>query len=81
MCRYAHVASGPRQALVLTVRYVFLGVRVDVLLCQPEVDDVDYVLVLHAQPPDQEILWFYVAVDQLSTVDYLYPLKLKRWNV
>ena len=48
---------------MLPVSYMLLRVRVYVLLRQPEVNDVDDVLVLHAQPSNEEILWFYIAVD------------------
>lgn len=60
----AHVARRARQALVLAVRDVLLGLRVDVLLGQAKVDDVDGVLPLAARPPNQEVLRLHVAVDE-----------------
>ena len=44
---YAHVPSCTGQRLVLAVRYVLLRIRVDVLLREAEVDDVDNVLEMY----------------------------------
>lgn len=68
----AHVARRARQALVLAVRDVLLGLGVDVLLGQAEVDDVDGVLPLGARAPHQEVLGLHVPVDEALGVDVLH---------
>lgn len=73
----AHVARCARQALVLAVWDVLLGFRVDVLLGQPEVDDVDRVLPLAARPPDQEVLGLHIAVDEALGMHVLHARDLR----
>ena len=68
----AHVARRARQALVLAVGDVLLGLWVDVLLGHAEVDDVDGVLPLGARPAHQEVLRLHVPVDQAPCVDKLH---------
>lgn len=46
MCVDAHVSGGACETLVFPVGYVFMGLWVDVLFGQPEVDDVDDVGLL-----------------------------------
>jgi hypothetical protein len=48
----AHVSGGPRQALVFSVRNVFVGVDVDVELGQTEVDDVDHLVASQRRSTD-----------------------------
>ena len=76
----AHVAGGARQALVLPVGDVFLGLGVDVLLSQAEVDDVDGVLALGPRPAHQEVLRLHVPVDQAPRVDKLHTGDLVRYR-
>lgn len=57
---------------MLAVRDVLLGLGVDVLLGQAEVDDVDGVLPLAAWAPHQEVLGFHVAVDEALGVHILH---------
>ena len=72
----AHVSGSTSQALVLTVRYVFVSERVDVLLGQAKVNDVDSVLVGCPKPPHQEILWLHVAVNEVFAVHILQSCNL-----
>lgn len=73
VCVDAHVAGSARQALVFSVGDVFLGLGVDVLFGQAEVDDVDGVLPLAARSTHQEVLGFNVPVDQTAGVNELHP--------
>ena len=70
----AHVARGARQTLVFPIRDVLVRLRVDVLLREAEVDDVDRLLSLVRLPPDQEVLGFDVAVDEMLLVNELHPM-------
>lgn len=57
---------------MLAVRDVLLGLGVDVLLGQPEVDDVDGVLPLGPRTAHQEVLGLHVAVDEALGVHVLH---------
>lgn len=72
VCVDAHVSSGSGQALVFSVRDVFLGLRINVLLRQAKVYDVNGVLPLGARSAHQEVLGFHVSIDQASRVDKLH---------
>lgn len=72
----AHVSRCARQALVLPVRDVFFGLRVNVFFGQTKVYDVDCVLPLAAWPPNQKVLRFDIAVYQALGVDILHPCYL-----
>ena len=63
MCVYAHVSSGARQALVFSVGYVFVGLRVYVGFGQAEVDYVYDVLAACRVATDQKVFWLHVTVD------------------
>lgn len=76
VCVDAHVSCGPCQALVLAVRDVFFGLRVDVLFGQAKINDVDGVLPLAPWPPHQEVLWFDVSVDEAFGVNVFHPCDL-----
>ena len=71
----AHVPRGAGQAFVLPVWNVFVGVGVDVLLGQAEVDDVDDFVLLGRGATDQEVLRLDVSVDQMLGVDVLHQVK------
>ena len=72
----AHVACRSRQTLVLPVGNVLVGLRVNVLLGQAKVDDVDGVLVFAGLPSDEKILRFDVTVDQVLTMYIFYSVEL-----
>jgi len=55
MCVDAHVSDGAREVLVLAVVDVTTGLRVDVLLGQPEVDHVNDVTVAVGQTAHQTV--------------------------
>lgn len=76
-----HVAGGPCETLVLPVRNVFFGLGIDVLFSQAKVDDVDDVLLLVPLPPDEEVLWLHVSVDEVLGVDVLNPGELRSGEV
>lgn len=78
MCIDAHIPSGSGQTLVFPVRDVFLGLRIDVFLCQAKVYDVNGVLPFGARSSHQEVLRFNVSIDQTSRVDELHAGYLKR---
>lgn len=56
------ITSSSRQVLVLTVRDVEVGLRVAVLLCQTEVDDIDLISTLAY--PHQEVVGLDVTMDE-----------------
>lgn len=72
----AHVTRRARQAFVFPIRYVFVRLQVYVLFGQSEIDDVDYLLSFGCAPPYQEVLRLDVAVDQMPTMNVLYPMEL-----
>ncbi len=72
MCVDTHVASRAGQTLVLAVRYVLVGLRVDVGLGEAEVDDVHNVLATRRIAPDEEVLRLDVAVDQVLGMHVLH---------
>ena len=61
---------------MLAVGYVFVGERVNVFLGQAKVNDIDCVLVRSPKPPHQEILRFYVAINEVFTVHVLQSCNL-----
>lgn len=65
----AHVSGSACEALVLTIRNVFIGQRVNVLLSQPKVNDIHCVLIGHPCPPHQEVFWLHVPVDQVLAMN------------
>lgn len=76
MCVNAHVARRPSQTLVLPVWDVFFGLGVYIFFGQTKVNDVDGVLPLASGPPDEEVLGFYISVDQTLGVHILHPCYL-----
>lgn len=62
---------------MLAIWDVLLSLRVDVLLGQPKVDDVDGVLPLAARPPNQEVLGLHVTVDEALGVHVLHARDLR----
>lgn len=74
----AHVTRRARQAFVFPIRYVLVRLQVYVLLGQPEVDDVNDLLPLGCVPSYQEVLRLDVTVDQVPTVNVLYPMELRK---
>ena len=73
----AHISGGTRKALVLTIRDVFLCLRVHVLLGQTEVDDVYNVLVRCAVASHEKILRLDIAIYQVFAVHVLDASNLK----
>ncbi len=73
----AHVSGGAGERLVFPVRDVFVRLRVDVLLGEPEVDDVADVLLLVGLAADEEVLRLHVSVDEVLTVHVLHPRQLQ----
>ena len=71
MCVDAHVSGSSGEALVLAVWYVFVGERVNVLLCQAKVNDIDCILVGGSEPSHEEILRLHVAIDEVFTMHVL----------
>lgn len=63
---------------MLPVGNVFFGFRVDVLLGQSKVYDVDDVLLLVALPADEEVLRLDVAVDEVLGMHVLHPRDLQK---
>ena len=60
---------------------MLLGIWVNVLLSQTQVNQVDDVLVLHAQPTYQEVLGLHVTVHQLTAVQHFDTLQLGEWEL
>lgn len=77
----AHISSSSSQALVFSVRDVFLGLWVDVFFCQTKVYDVDGVLPFGARSSHQEVLRLHVSIDQASCVDKLHTSYLQRKHI
>ena len=50
---------------MLPIRYVPAGLRVNVLFGQAKVNDVNDAVVPCTRPPNEEVLWFDVTVDQM----------------
>lgn len=78
VCVDAHVARRPRQAFVFPIGYVFVRLQVYVLFGQSEVNDVNDLLPFCCAPSDQEVLRLDVPVDQVPTVNVLYPMELRK---
>jgi len=77
MCIDAHVPSGPRQVLVVPVRDVFIGLRVNILLRETKVDDVDGTLLAGDVSTNQEVLRLDIAEYQLLSVYVLHSGELR----
>jgi len=63
------VSCGAGEILVLPVGNVKVGVGVTKFLREAEIDDINYVFVL--ADAHQEVVWFDIAMDEISTVDIL----------
>lgn len=74
----AHVTRRARQAFVFSIRYMLVRLHVYVLFGQSEVDDVNDLLPFVCASSYQEVLRLDVAVDQVSTVNVLYPMELRK---
>lgn len=59
------------------VRYVFFGFRVNVLLCQSKVYDVNDVLFLVALPADKEVFRLDISVDEVLRMHVLHARYLQ----
>ena len=68
----AHVPSRPAQTLPFPVRDVLLRLRVSILLCHTEVDDVDEVSVLRPRSADEKVIRLDVPVDEVRVMDSLH---------
>mmetsp|Transcript_17046 Transcript_17046/g.26332 ORF Transcript_17046/g.26332 Transcript_17046/m.26332 type:complete len:339 (-) Transcript_17046:210-1226(-) len=66
------VASSTGERLVILVGDVLSGLGISVALSQPEVDDVDNVLLLAVA--DEEVVGLHIAVDKVVIVQKLEPL-------
>lgn len=62
---------------MLPVGNVFFGFRVDVLLGQSKVYDVNDVLLLIALPANEEVLWLHIPVDEVLGMHILHPRDLQ----
>ena len=51
---------------------MLLCLGVSILLSHTEIDNVNYISSLRPWSPDQEIVWFDVAIDEVLFVDGLY---------
>lgn len=58
------ISCGAGEAIPFLLRYVLASARVLVAFRKSKVDDIDRVPV--SPFPDEEVLWFYVAVDDSS---------------
>lgn len=59
------------------VRYVFFGFRVNVLLRQSKVYDVNDVLFLIALPANKEVFWLDISVDEVLRMHVLHSRYLQ----
>ena len=76
MCIDAHVSCSPCQALVLSVRNVFVGVWVNILLRKAKVDDKYRVPLWARRTADKKILRLNIAINQQLRVDVFHTLNL-----
>ena len=60
---------------------MLLGIGINVLLCKSQVNQVDDILVLHAEPTYQEVLRLHVPVHQLPAVQHFDTLQLGEWEL
>jgi len=77
MCVDAHVACSACQALVFTIRYMLVCLRVDIFLCESKVNNVNDVASLRRLAADEEILRLNVTIDQMLGVYILHPCYLE----
>lgn len=77
----AHITRCARQTLVFPVRYVFVRLQVYVLFGQSEIDDVDNLFPFGCASSYQEVFRLDITVDQMPTMNVLYPMKLWRSNI
>lgn len=71
-----HVSGSTGQRLAFAIRDMLLGLRIAVLLCHTEVDDVDHVCCLGVRSANKEVVWFYVSIYEVLLMNSLYPGKL-----
>ena len=74
MCVYGGVSRRAGQVLTITVGDVLARLRVTESLGQAEVNHVHVVLFL--ANANEEVVWFDVAVQEMTRVDELYALQL-----
>ena len=80
MCVDACVSGSPGEVLVFSVRDVLMCACVTVLLGKAKVYDVDKVALL--SQAHEEVVRFYISVDEVLGVDVLYSadLGVDRWK-
>jgi len=71
---YRGVSSGTCEVLTITVRNVLSSFGVSKALGETEIDDVNVVLLL--SNTNQEVVWLYVTVKEVTRVHELNSLKL-----
>ena len=81
MCVNAHVTRGACQALVFTIRNVFVCLWVNVLLRKSKVDDMNDVAALGRLATDEKVLRFHVTIDQMLRMHILHPRYLKECKI
>lgn len=65
MCINGHISCCSSKALVFSVRYMFLGFRINVLLGQSKVYYVDDVFFLISLPANEKILWLDISINEI----------------
>jgi hypothetical protein len=65
MCIDAHVSDSAREVLVFAVADVTTRLRINVLLGQPKVHDVDDVRHLLGESTYQAVFWFDITVNDM----------------
>ena len=76
----AHIAGRPSKTLVLPVGDVLISLRVDVLLSQTKVDDMDNVIPLRRLTSNEKVLRLHVSVDQVFAVRVFHTRNLNTEN-
>lgn len=72
-----HITRRSSKTLVFPIRYVFIRIQIYVLFGQSKIDYMNNLFPLSRTSSYQEILWLDITINQVSTVDVLYPMELK----
>jgi len=69
MCVDAHVPSGAGETLVFPVGYVLVSDGIDVLFGEAEVLYVNDIVLFARRPTNQEVLRFYISINETLGMD------------
>lgn len=76
MCIDTHISCCTRETLSLSIRNMLLRLWITVLFCHTKIDQVDHIRICRSWSSNQEIIRFYISINQVVLMDALNPCNL-----